>query len=85
MSHAIATFVIGAGVPVLPYILFASNIAFRTSLILSALALLAVGALISSYTGRSALISAMRMLLIGFGAAAVTYLVGRAIGVSTGL
>ena len=55
------------------------------SLVLSAFALLAVGAMISSYTGRAFVISALRMLLIGFGAAAVTYLVGRAIGVSTGL
>jgi len=70
---------------VLPYMLFASSTAFTTSIALSALALLAVGAMISSYTGRSIFVSALRMLLIGFGAAAITYLVGNAIGISTGL
>ena len=84
-GSSFVSFVMGASVPVLPYVLFASGTAIMTSLVLSALALLAVGALISTYTGRSVLISALRMLLIGFVAAAVTYLVGRAIGVSTGL
>jgi VIT1/CCC1 family predicted Fe2+/Mn2+ transporter len=84
-ASSFVSFVIGASVPVIPYILFASSTAFMTSLVLSAFALLAVGAMISSYTGRSALISALRMLLIGFCAAAVTYVVGRVIGVTTGL
>ena len=84
-TSSFVAFVIGAIVPVLPYILFASGTAFMTSLIFSAFALLAVGAMIASYTGRSTFVSALRMLLIGFGAAAVTYLVGSVIGVSTGL
>jgi len=84
-ASSFVAFVIGASVPVLPYVLFASGTAFMTSLIFSAFALLGAGAMIASYTGRSALVSALRMLLIGFGAAAVTYLVGSAIGVSTGL
>jgi vacuolar iron transporter family protein len=84
-ASSFVSFVMGAIVPVLPYMLFSSRTAFMTSLVLSACALLAVGGMVSSYTGRSVLISALRMLLIGFGAAAVTYLVGRAIGVSTGL
>lgn len=84
-ASSFVSFVIGAGVPVLPYMLLSNGVAFMASLVLSALALLAAGAMISSYTGRNKVISALRMLLIGFGAAAVTYLVGRAIGVSTGL
>ena len=84
-ASSFVAFVVGAIVPVLPYILFASGTAFMTSLIFSAFALLAVGAMIASHTGRSTFVSALRMLLIGFGAAAVTYLVGSVIGVSTGL
>ena len=84
-GSSFVSFMIGAIVPVLPYMLLPSSAAFVTSLVLSALALLAVGAMVSSYTGRSVLISALRMLLIGFGAAAITFLVGSAIGVSTGL
>jgi len=84
-ASSFVSFVIGASVPVLPYILLSRATAFMTSLVLGAFALLAVGAMISSYTGRNVLISALRMLLIGFGAAAITFLVGSAIGVSTGL
>jgi VIT1/CCC1 family predicted Fe2+/Mn2+ transporter len=84
-ASSFVSFVIGAIVPVLPYILFAKGTAFMTSLVFSAFSLLAVGAMIASYTGRNVFVSALRMLLIGFGAAAVTYLVGSAIGVSTGL
>jgi VIT1/CCC1 family predicted Fe2+/Mn2+ transporter len=84
-ASSFVSFVVGAIVPVLAYIFFSGSTAFTAALILSAFALLAVGAMISSYTGRSMLISALRMLLIGFGAAAVTYLVGNIIGISTGL
>ena len=84
-GSSFVSFMIGAIIPVLPYMLLSRSMAFMTSLVLSAFALLAVGAMISSYTGRSVLISALRMLLIGFGAAAITFLVGSAIGVSTGL
>jgi len=78
-------FVLGAIIPVLPYLLFTSRIAFTTSLGLSALAMLVVGALISSFTGRGLLFGALRMLFVGSLAAAITYLVGRVVGVSTGL
>lgn len=84
-ASSFVSFVMGASVPVLPYVLIAGSAAFMASLVASAFALFAVGAMISSYTGRSVLISALRMLLIGFGAAAITYLVGNAIGVSAGL
>lgn len=84
-SSSFVAFVIGAIIPVLPYMLFSSRTAFTTSLVLSAFALLAAGAMISSFTGRNVLLSALRMLLIGFFAAAITYLVGTVIGVSTGL
>jgi len=78
-------FVVGAIIPVLPYVFLLSQAAFKTSLALSALALLGVGAVISSFTGRALLFSALRMLLIGSLAAGITYLVGSLVGVSTGL
>lgn len=84
-ASSFVAFVSGAIVPVLAYIFLSGSTAFMTSLVLSAFALLAVGAMISSYTGSSVLVGALRMLLIGFGAAAVTYFVGKIIGVSTGL
>jgi VIT1/CCC1 family predicted Fe2+/Mn2+ transporter len=84
-GSSFVSFVIGAIVPVLPYLLLSGGPAFRTSLVLSALALLGVGAMIAKFTGRRVWFSALRMLLIGSFAAAITYLVGTAIGVSTGL
>jgi VIT1/CCC1 family predicted Fe2+/Mn2+ transporter len=47
-------------------------------------ALFAVGLGLSLFTGRDALRSAVRMVLIGGGAGAVSFLVGRAVGVAIG-
>ncbi|MDT4969187.1 MAG: vacuolar iron transporter family protein [Acidobacteriota bacterium] len=78
-------FIVGAIVPVLPYVLLPGPNAFAMSLVLSGLALLGVGAMVSRFTGQSLWISAVRMLLIGSFAAGITYLVGRVVGVSAGL
>jgi len=45
-------------------------------------ALFGVGAMISLFTGRSAVRDGLRMLAIGAGAGAVTYLVGKLLGVT---
>lgn len=79
------SFVIGAIIPVLSYLVASGQAAFLASMALSAAGLLAVGALISRVTGRNMALSALRMLLIGSGAAAITYAVGSLIGVSTGV
>jgi VIT1/CCC1 family predicted Fe2+/Mn2+ transporter len=52
------------------------------SAILSGLALFGVGAATSYLTGKSWLLSGLRMLTIGGAAAAVTYLVGKLLDVS---
>ncbi|MBI3751814.1 MAG: VIT1/CCC1 transporter family protein [Chloroflexi bacterium] len=75
-------FAIGAAIPVLPYVLIAGGSAFLVSIGLSIVALFAVGAGVSLLTGRSAMFSGGRQVLIGAGAAAVTYVVGIVIGVS---
>lgn len=80
-----AAFIVGAIIPVAPYLFFSGQTAFMGSLVLSGLALLGVGAAIASFTGRSKFFSAVRMLFIGALAAAITYLVGSLVGVSTGL
>jgi VIT1/CCC1 family predicted Fe2+/Mn2+ transporter len=48
----------------------------------TAVALFVVGLGLSLFTGRAALHSALRMVLIGGGAGTVTFLVGRALGVA---
>jgi VIT1/CCC1 family predicted Fe2+/Mn2+ transporter len=75
-------FAIGAVVPVLPYFLGGGDGILAASLGVSLVALFAVGAGVSLLTGRSMLFSGARQVAIGAAAAAVTYLVGRVIGVS---
>jgi VIT1/CCC1 family predicted Fe2+/Mn2+ transporter len=87
---SIGSFVAFAGGAVLPVIPFffsssASAPVVAASAALSATALFAVGASLSLFTGRSALLSGLRQLGLGVAAAAITYGIGRLIGVSTGV
>lgn len=75
-------FALGAIVPVLPYLLLDGGVAIYVSAAISAIALFAVGAAVSLFTGKSAVFSGLRMLGIGAAAAIVSYLVGSVIGVS---
>ncbi len=75
-------FAIGAFVPLLPFILLTGGTALAVSIGLTSLALFAVGASVSLLTGRSALYSGARQLLIGIAAAGITYLIGSLIGVN---
>jgi VIT1/CCC1 family predicted Fe2+/Mn2+ transporter/rubrerythrin len=75
-------FAIGAIVPVVPYLFGVGSGAFVASLGLSIAALFGVGAGVSLLTGRGLLFSGGRQVLLGAAAAAVTYVVGLAIGVA---
>jgi VIT1/CCC1 family predicted Fe2+/Mn2+ transporter len=77
-----ALFAAGAIFPVLPYFWLSGYAALATSVALSGLALVATGAITSLFTGRSVALSAGRQLLLGFGAAAITYGVGSLAGVT---
>jgi VIT1/CCC1 family predicted Fe2+/Mn2+ transporter len=77
-------FAIGAVIPVVPFALLSGARAVGLSLLLSAIALFGLGAGITLLTGRGVLFSATRQLLIGLCAAALTFGVGRLIGVSLG-
>ena len=74
-------FAIGASIPVLPYLVAGGLTAFWASVVVSLVALFLVGAAVSLLTGRSTLFSGVRQLLLGAGAAVVTYAVGLVIGV----
>jgi vacuolar iron transporter family protein len=78
-------FACGALVPVLPYLFGASGL---TAVVIAAalvgLALLGTGAIVGLLSGASPLKRALRQLAIGYGAAAATYLLGRAFGASVG-
>jgi VIT1/CCC1 family predicted Fe2+/Mn2+ transporter len=77
-----AAFAIGALVPLLPFLLReALGNPVAASAVASASALFLVGAALSIFTSRGALVSGVRMLAIGCAAAAVTYAVGSLFGV----
>jgi vacuolar iron transporter family protein len=79
---SLATFSVGAFVPLAPYLLTEGATAAWTAVSLALGALFAVGALMSRYTGRPLLLSGGRMLLIGGGAALLTFLIGNLLGVA---
>jgi VIT1/CCC1 family predicted Fe2+/Mn2+ transporter len=76
------SFAIGAAIPLIPFMLLGGSRALAVSVAATALALFAVGASISLFTGRSALKDGTRMLAIGVMAGAVTYCIGYLIGVN---
>jgi VIT1/CCC1 family predicted Fe2+/Mn2+ transporter len=82
-----AAFALGALAPVVPFFFSASaDLPFVVaSAALSGLALFAVGAALSLFTGRNPLLSGGRQLVIGAGAAALTFGLGAAVGVSAGV
>lgn len=78
-------FACGAIIPVLPWIFgMAGVMAIVVALLLVGVALLATGATVGLLSGGPPLRRALRQLAIGFGAAAVTYVLGLAFGVSMG-
>lgn len=81
-ASSFGLFAFGAIVPVLPFLVLKGTPAFMASFILSGLALGAIGAATSLFTGRPFLFSITRQVAIGLAAALLTYGVGRAIGVS---
>ncbi len=75
-------FIVGAIVPVAPFFFFGGGRGVMFSLALSAAALFLIGAAITVFTGRNVAFSGIRQLLIGLGAAALTYMVGSLLGVA---
>ncbi len=77
-------FAIGAFIPVLPFLFGSADTpVIVISALLSGAALFGVGVGVSLFTGRSALYSGARQVGLGAAAAAVTFVIGSIIGVST--
>ena len=72
----------GALVPLLPFLALSGDRALPVSIAFTALTLFGVGAVISLFTGRSALRDGLRMLFIGAAAGGLTYAIGKLLGVS---
>jgi vacuolar iron transporter family protein len=67
-------FSIGASLPLIPFLLGYAGVSIAAAI--SGAALFVVGATLSLFSGRSALLGGLRMLLIGSVAAAATYMIG---------
>ncbi len=74
----------GAFFPIFPYFFWGGTAAIYISLAVSALGLFVIGAAITMMTGRSVLFSGTRQVLVGIAAAALTFGIGKLIGVSMG-
>jgi VIT1/CCC1 family predicted Fe2+/Mn2+ transporter len=82
-SASFLFFASGAVIPVLPYLLGASGwVAVGWSAGLVGVALLLTGAVVGLLSGSAPTARALRQLAIGWGAAALTYLLGLAFGSS---
>ncbi len=77
-------FAVGGIIPVVPYLLWHGTAGVLASAIASAVGLFTIGAFITLMTGRNPLYSGLRMVLFGLIAAAVTFGLGRLIGVGLG-
>lgn len=78
-------FASGAIIPVLPWLFGLSGLAaVVTALVLVGIALLSTGAMVGLLSGGPPLRRALRQLFIGYGAAAITYVLGLLFGVSMG-
>lgn len=76
------SFALGAAIPLLPFFFVHGTASFMASIIATGSALLIIGACLSLFTGRGAIMSGIRMLIIGASATGLTYVVGRILGVS---
>jgi VIT1/CCC1 family predicted Fe2+/Mn2+ transporter len=85
MEAAITSFIlfsIGAVIPVIPFFFLHGIKAILLSTLLSACGLFLIGAAITLFTGKSVWFSGVRQVLFGLLAAAITFGIGKLIGVS---
>jgi VIT1/CCC1 family predicted Fe2+/Mn2+ transporter len=81
-GSSFVSFVVGAIIPVIPYLFGATDL--LPALVVAALGLFGAGALVSRITPRTWWFSGLRQLAFGLGAAGLTYAIGTLVGVTTG-
>lgn len=82
--YSFILFAIGAIIPVLPFFFITGTVAIMISVASSAAGLFLIGAAITLFTGKSIWVSGARQVIFGLMAAAITFGIGRLIGVSLG-
>lgn len=80
--YSFILFAIGAIIPVIPFMFTSGMQAIMISVSLSAAGLFLIGAAITLFTGRDVWFSGFRQVLFGLAAAAITFGIGKLIGVS---
>lgn len=82
MLASFISFAIGASIPLIPFLLGHSPWNLTISIALTGLALFGTGALLSLFTNRNPFLLGLRMMSIGAIAGAITFFIGRLLGVS---
>lgn len=87
-TAAVASFILfasGAILPVLPFFFVGGLLGVAISAVLAAIGLFVVGSAITLLTGRSPVYAGMRQLTLGLAVAAITFGIGRLVGIATGI
>ncbi len=82
--YSFILFSIGAVIPVLPFMFLSGTKAILLSVSASAVGLFLIGAAITLFTGKNVWYSGLRQVVFGLIAAAITFGIGKMIGVSVG-
>lgn len=77
-------FAVGAVVPVIPYVFLTGTTALVVAIVLTAIALILVGGTVGRLSGAGVIKSSVRQLSVGAAAAAVTFIIGKLVGVNLG-
>ena len=80
--YSFILFAIGAVIPVVPFMFTTGMKAIVISVLLSAAGLFLIGAAITLFTGKNVWFSGFRQVIFGLAAAAITFGIGKLIGVS---
>lgn len=79
-AASFVAFSVGAFLPLIPFFFLSQKSAVSLSMGLSGIALFSIGAGVSQFTGKSFLISGLRMCALGFLAGISTFVLGRLLG-----
>jgi VIT1/CCC1 family predicted Fe2+/Mn2+ transporter len=82
MISSFLSFSLGAAIPLLPFVFSRAAWNLYISMGITAAALFFIGSVLSLFTNRNPIILGLRMLTVGIGAGAITFTIGKLLGVS---
>jgi VIT1/CCC1 family predicted Fe2+/Mn2+ transporter len=84
MLFSFFSFAIGAAVPLLPFLLSASDWNLYFSIAATGVTLFLIGVLLSLFTNRNPILLGCRMLFVGTLAGGLTFMIGKVLGIAIG-